>query len=337
MSIRLEKDIQARKKRSVIILAAVTCVLAVIAAVTYFADDRKAPVIDASGVAQKIDISDGKNPSDQILLAGITATDNRDGDLSDRVRIKSLHMNDLYSMTVTYVCRDNAGNLATESVNFSLKTDTAQVDPPETTTAEPDTDLTKTQEASKSGIIDVPTEPATETEQPPSQEPTPEVPDTPEPVTEEPTTPEPTTPEPTTPEPTTPEPTTPEPTTPEPTTPEPTTPEPTTPEPTTPEPTTPEPTSPEPATAEPSPAGYPSIVLIASEVHVRVGETFHWKNMIADMTDDKDGLSFLYQNIWIEGFDNIDTSRHGSFSLIYHVKDSDGHMSPGVPLTVYVD
>ena len=297
MSIRLEKDIQARKKRSVIILAAVTCVLAVIAAVTYFADDRKAPVIDASGVAQKIDISDGKNPSDQILLAGITATDNRDGDLSDRVRIKSLHMNDLYSMTVTYVCRDNAGNLATESVNFSLKTDTAQVDPPETTTAEPDTDLTKTQEASKSGIIDVPTEPATETEQPPSQEPTPEVPDTPEPVTEEPTTPEPTTPE----------------------------------------PTTPEPTSPEPATAEPSPAGYPSIVLIASEVHVRVGETFHWKNMIADMTDDKDGLSFLYQNIWIEGFDNIDTSRHGSFSLIYHVKDSDGHMSPGVPLTVYVD
>ena len=317
MSIRLEKDIQARKKRSVIILAAVTCVLAVIAAVTYFADDRKAPVIDALGAVQKIDISDGKNPSDQILLAGITATDNRDGDLSDRVRIKSLHMNDLYSMTVTYVCRDNAGNMATESVNFSLKTDTAQVDPPETTTAEPDTEPTKTQESSKSGIIDVPTEPAPETEQPPSQEPTPEVPDTPEPVTEEPVTEEPTTPEPTTPEPTTPEPTTPEPTTPE--------------------PTTPEPTSPEPATAEPSPVGYPSMVLIASEVHVRVGEPFHWKNMIADMTDDKDGLSFLYQNIWIEGFDNIDTSRHGSFSLIYHVKDSDGHMSPGVPLTVYVD
>ena len=317
MSIRLEKDIQARKKRSVIILAAVTCVLAVIAAVTYFADDRKAPVIDASGVVQKIDISDGKNPSDQILLAGITATDNRDGDLSDRVRIKSVHMNDLNSMTVTYVCRDNAGNLATESVNFSLKTDTAQVDPPETTTAEPDTEPIQTQEPTKSGIIDVPTEPAPETEQPPSQEPTPEVPDTLEPVTEEPVTEEPTTPEPTTPELTTPEPTTPEPTTPE--------------------PTTPEPTSPEPATAEPSPAGYPSIVLIASEVHVRVGETFHWKNMIADMTDDKDGLSFLYQNIWIEGFDNIDTSRHGSFSLIYHVKDSDGHMSPGVPLTVYVD
>ncbi len=322
MSIRLEKDIQARKKRSVIILAAVTCVLAVIAAVTYFADDRKAPVIDASGVVQKIDISDGKNPSDQILLAGITATDNRDGDLSDRVRIKSVHMNDLYSMTVTYVCRDNAGNLATESVNFSLKTDTAQVDPPETTTAEPDTEPIQTQEPTKSGIIDVPTEPAPETKQPPSEEPTPEVPDSQEPVTEEPATPEPTTPEPTTPEPTTPEPTTPEPTTPEPTTPE---------------PTTPEPTSPEPATAEPSPAGYPSIVLIASEVHVRVGETFHWKNMIADMTDDKDSLSFLYQNIWIEGFDNIDTSRHGSFSLIYHVKDSDGHMSPGVPLTVYVD
>ncbi|MCR5743847.1 MAG: DUF5011 domain-containing protein [Lachnospiraceae bacterium] len=326
-SIRLKKNVEAAKKKSVIVISVITAVLLVITLLSYLVTDRKAPVFDFSSAAVSFDF-DGYTPiPDSELLAGITATDNKDGDLTDRIVVKSVHYNEQYSVTVTYLCRDNSGNLATKQVMYGLNNSVIDVAEETTTT-----------ESKPAVIIDVPTEPVSEESSGDSSE-TPEESENSEtePVTEEPTTAEPTTEEPTTAEPTTEEPTTPEPTTPEPTTEEPTTEEPTTPEPTTETPTEP-PTTVAPTTqapTEPSPEGYPVIVLTMSEAHLAVGEPYYWKNYIADMYDDKDSLSFLYQNIYIENF-NVDTNVPGTYHLIYHVTDSDGHMSPGTPLTLIV-
>lgn len=71
--------------------------------------DTKAPVIEVPEENLKISIKD----SDEVLLKGITATDDRDGDITDKIFVEQLGpFGENQSRTLTLAVVDNAGNVA---------------------------------------------------------------------------------------------------------------------------------------------------------------------------------------------------------------------------------
>ena len=375
-----------RLKREAVQLGIVCLVLGLVYLFIYLSDDRKAPVIAFSD--DPVSYVPGGNTEG--LLAGVTATDNRDGDITKKVIV--LPQTEQISETevrVQYQVRDSRGNLTVETCVRNLaKENASNTDPgkttpdptqsvPEETTAEPKT----TEEA-------VTTAPIKETEEPTSA---------PEPTTAEPTTEAPTE----------------EPTTEEPTTAEPTTEEPTTEEPTTAEPTTEAPKATGPngekiteieatfigqqkyigeisspaeilvqgvledgnriiltgwesddvggayvagknlfniryqgltckleieAIERPAPInnGIPVITLKQTEVTVKKGSYFHYRNLIDQLYDDKDSRDTLVQRIRVEGWDKFSTNKVGTYVLKVSVKDTDKHNSAVTVLTVHV-
>ncbi|MBO4478271.1 MAG: hypothetical protein J5757_08115 [Lachnospiraceae bacterium] len=375
-----------RLKREAVQLGIVCLVLGLIYLFIYLSDDRKAPVIAFSD--DPVSYVPGGNTEG--LLAGVTATDNRDGDITKKVIV--LPQTEQISETevrVQYQVRDSRGNLTVETCVRNLaKENASNTDPgkttpdptqsvPEETTAEPKT----TEEA-------VTTAPIKETEEPTSA---------PEPTTAEPTTEAPTE----------------EPATEEPTTAEPATEEPTTEEPTTAEPTTEAPKATGPngekiteieatfigqqkyigeisspaeilvqgvledgnriiltgwesddvggayvagknlfdiryqgltckleieAIERPAPInnGIPVITLKQTEVTVKKGSYFHYRNLIDQLYDDKDSRDTLVQRIRVEGWDKFSTNKVGTYVLKVSVKDTDKHNSAVTVLTVHV-
>ncbi|GEM_PF-2933351 len=388
-----------RLKREAMQLGIIVVVLGLIYLFIYLSDDRKAPVIAFSDdPVSYVPGGDTKG-----LLAGVTATDNRDGDITKKIiAIPPTENISDTEVTVKYQVRDSRGNLTTVTRVRSLSKESASniVDPdknkPDPTQAVPD-----------------------ETQTPETPEETAQA-STEEKTTEEVTTEAVTTEVVTTKEETTPEETTPEQTTPEETTPEATTPEETTPEQTTPEETTPEETTEAPRTAtgpngetiyeivavfigpqryigetsvgndillqgvtdngkridiygwecddvgkkfvkgknvfniryqgltcqlvietneeKPAPInnGIPVITLKQTEVTVKKGSYFHYRNVIDQLYDDKDSRDVLVQRIRVEGWDKFSTKKVGTYVLKVSVKDTDKHNSAVTVLTVHV-
>ena len=386
-----------RLKREAVQLGIVVLVLGLIYLFIYLSDDRKAPVIAFSDDP----VSYESGGSTEGLLAGVTATDNRDGDITKKVIVlpSPMQISDT-EVRVQYQVRDSRGNLTVETCVRNLaKENASNIDPgkttpdptqsvPEETTAEPKT----TEEA-------VTTTPVKETEEPTSA---------PEPTTEEVSTEEPTTEEVTTEEASTEEPGTEEPTTEEVTTEEPTTEEPTTEEPTTEEAKATGPNGEKineiaatfigpqryigdvsvpsdilvqgvledgnridvygwesdevgktfvagknefniryqglkckleiEAIERPAPVnnGIPVITLKQTEVTVKKGSYFHYRNLIDQLYDDKDSRETLVQRIRVEGWDKFSTKNVGTYVLKVSVKDTDKHNSAVTVLTVHV-
>lgn len=392
-----------RLKREAIQLGIIVAVLGLIYLLIYLSDDRKAPVIAFS--EDPVSYVPGGDTSG--LLAGVTATDNRDGDITKKIIV--LPATEKISETevrVSYQVRDSRGNLTTETCVRSLTKESAS--------NKTDPDKNRPEE----------TQVPVETTQAPTQAPE-STEESTEASTEEKTTAEVTTAEVTTEAPTTLEETTPEETTSEETTPEVTTAEETTPEETTPEETTPEETTPEPTTADkptaigpngetiyeiipvfigpqryigetsvgndillqgvtdngkridiygwecddvgktfvkgknvfniryqgltcqlvietneekPAPVnnGIPVITLKQTEVTVKKGSYFHYRNLIDQLYDDKDSRDVLVQRIRVEGWDKFSTNKVGTYVLKVSVKDTDKHNSAVTVLTVHV-
>lgn len=393
-----------RLKREAIQLGIIVVVLGLIYLFIYLSDDRKAPVIAFSD--DPVNYVPGGDTEG--LLAGVTATDNRDGDITKKVIV--LPPTDMISDTevsVKYQVRDSRGNLATATRVCNLSKESAS------NNGDPDKNKPEPTQT-------VPVETTPEATQ------TPETPEesaqasTEEKTTEEVTTQAVTTEADTTPEETTQEKTTAEETTQEQTTPEATTPEETTPEATTPEETTPEATTEAPRTAtgpngetiyeivavfigpqryigetsvgndillqgvidngkridiygwecddvgkkfekgknvfnlryqgltcqlvietneeKPAPInnGIPVITLKQTEVTVKKGSYFHYRNVIDQLYDDKDSRDVLVQRIRVEGWDKFSTKKVGTYVLKVSVKDTDKHNSAVTVLTVHV-
>lgn len=383
-----------RLKREAIQLGIIVAVLGLIYLFIFLSDDRKAPVIAFS--EEPVSYVPGGDTSG--LLTGVTATDNRDGDITKKVIV--LPATEMISDTeirVKYQVRDSRGNLttATRVCNLSKESASKINDPDRPETTQP-----------------VPAETTQATD--PTEESTNEVAST------EATTKEPVTEEPATEEPTTAEPSTAEPTTEETTTQEPTTEEATTEEPSTEEPTTEEPTKEDKPTAvgpngetiysitasyigpqryagdtsvsndilvqgiiengkridlggwacnevgkqyvkgtntfiihyqdleckleveisedRPVPInnGIPVITLKQTEVTVKKGSYFHYRNLIDQLYDDKDSRDVLVQRIRVEGWDKFSTKKVGTYVLKVSVKDTDKHNSAVTVLTVHV-
>ena len=398
-----------RLKREAMQLGIIVLILGLIYLFIFLSDDRKAPVIAFTD--EPVNYVPGQ--STQGLLAGVTATDNRDGDITKKVIVlPSTEKISETEIRVSYQVRDSRGNLTTASRVCNLtKEDASNTDPgqktPDSTKTTPEQTTEAVESTQDAGVKPSEADPSKPEEQTRAQEPSTEEP-TQEKTTEEPATKEPTTAEPATEEPTTKEPSTEEPATKEPTTAEPATEEPTTAEPTT---EAPKATGPNGETVysivaifigpqkyvgdtsaasdvllqgviengkridlfgwecdeigkkftagknvfniryqglktqleveaaeRPAPVnnGIPVITLKQTEVTVKKGSYFHYRNLIDQLYDDKDSRDTLVQRIRVEGWDKFSTKKVGTYVLKVSVKDTDKHNSAVTVLTVHV-
>jgi hypothetical protein len=141
----------------------------------YLSVDRGAPVFDFTDAASVYSIEDGASLDINTFLKGVKATDRVDGDLTDRIAIKSLRQNADSSISVIYCVRDNAGNLTTEERIYNLQivgdstdADTSVVaDETETTQAEPvqtEEPVASEEASDPSSETETDTEPVTDTD-----------------------------------------------------------------------------------------------------------------------------------------------------------------------------
>ncbi len=119
-SIRLKKNIVERKIKSLIKMGIVAAVLLLLCIAVYMSGDRTAPEFDFTNAASVYHVDADTDISTDTFLEGVTASDDVDGDLTDRIVVKSMRQNADSSISVTYLVRDNSGNLTTEERIYNL-------------------------------------------------------------------------------------------------------------------------------------------------------------------------------------------------------------------------
>lgn len=292
------------------VIAGINVILIIVCAVLYFRTDRIAPHFEFQALSVRY--REGMDQSE--LLAGITARDNVDGDITDRVVIeKMIEDTQDGSVVIFYAVSDRAGNVAKTSRVFEAVFDdqsagrymeagiNAALQMEHMTT---DYERGKDgQDEGETGIM-------------PSPSPLSSI--TPSPLPTSGLTPSPTlepTPLPTL------------------------------------EPTL-SPTSaeaPEPPlesaggresvrpSEQPVPTADPSapiLTLRTSEIRVRAGQGPAWVDIIETLTDDKDSYETLFRNLSVSSYDR---DRAGSYRVTVCAQDSDGNRSQSVPLTILVE
>lgn len=264
------------KKGGVIAMLAVAAAALVAAnGVVYLSEDRTSPEIHFSNF--RMTYTDGE--TDAELLKGVTADDNRDGDVTSSLRISSIIPNKKGTeVTVEYTAKDSSNNVQKVSRVYpydgsgSVSDSAAEEDTAEENTdseAESTPDEIETQSQAYSTVQNVT---ASENAAGDSSE---------ENADE-----------------------------------------------------TAAASSDDAAVAE-LPNGSPEIRLTTHTVTIPVGGTFSYSNYIASMKDDKDDSATLSGHIELVG-DTVDTSKAGTYKVIYVIRDSDGNISNEPTLTVTV-
>lgn len=144
------------KTRIVIYLAIVTIMLTVISVFVYFQQDHTAPEIDVP--AGDITYVAGQD-DDAVLLQGVKARDDNDGDLSSDIRIYDIAvLENGRQALVTYAVYDKSNNLgkATRMVSYEA------IKPEQKKTEEDKKEEESTEEAKKDEKEEVTEEPTTE-------------------------------------------------------------------------------------------------------------------------------------------------------------------------------
>ena len=98
-------------RKIVIILCTLDVILMALSVVLYLDEDRTAPVIHMEEV--EMDYREGM--SDEELLAGITATDETDGDVTGSLVVEKVSEVGNGTVIVTFGARDRANNVAKAS------------------------------------------------------------------------------------------------------------------------------------------------------------------------------------------------------------------------------
>ena len=155
-----------RKKISILLLV-IAVVLAAIFGFLYMSQDQSAPSINFSSDA----IVYSEDMDEEELIEGVTASDSRDGDVSDSIRVSNIQISeDGKSATVEYVARDSSNNIARASrvlqANISASTGVSDMEAQVTPTPEA-AEPTPTPEAS---ATPTPTPPPEVTEAPDANE-----------------------------------------------------------------------------------------------------------------------------------------------------------------------
>ncbi len=218
----------------------------------YLSADRTGPEIQLSSEVTTYDVAVGKDS----LLVGVTAVDDKDGDVSDTLRVASVLPNsDNSRVTVTYTAKDSSNNVTKKSTSLAFGSSGVAVDQ----TAEGET-------------TDGTGEDAAGTESQASTDPA----DLERAATE----------------------------------------------------------SDEAAISALAPTA-PVFRLTTHYATVAVGDTWHYYDYIASMTDDQDSSNKLAGSIIVDG--SVDTSKAGTYEVVYHVTDSNGNESNRAKLTVTVE
>lgn len=91
---------------------------------------------------------------------------------------------------------------------------------------------------------------------------------------------------------------------------------------------------PEPARPTEAPAGVPAFTLKVSEIKTQVGVKLALVDVIGKLSDDKDSYETLFHNIQISKYD---VNTPGRYQVTLVTEDSDGNQSQTLPLTVIVE
>lgn len=98
------------------------------------------------------------------------------------------------------------------------------------------------------------------------------------------------------------------------------------------EPETQEPAA-EPEQAQEDRSGYPVLTLRTDEVTIAAGTSPPWTEIIETLRDDKDDYAALYYNLSVSRFDR---NQAGDYPVSLYTEDSDGNRSDTVTVTVHV-
>lgn len=104
-------------KRIVAVIGAIDVVLLVVCLVLYLGKDRKGPEIFFNEEKQ-IEYAEGMD--EELLLEGVTAVDEKDGDVSDSLLVEKVAGTNGREVIVTYVARDGANNVGKASRAFAV-------------------------------------------------------------------------------------------------------------------------------------------------------------------------------------------------------------------------
>ena len=104
-------------KKIVAVVGAIDVVLLVVCLVLYMGKDRKGPEIFFDKEKQ-IEYAEGMDEA--LLLEGVTAVDEKDGDVSDSLLVEKVAGTNGKEVIVTYVARDGANNVGKASRAFTV-------------------------------------------------------------------------------------------------------------------------------------------------------------------------------------------------------------------------
>lgn len=104
-------------KKIVAVVGAIDVVLLVVCLVLYIGKDRKGPEIFFDKEKQ-IEYAEGMDEA--LLLEGVTAVDEKDGDVSDSLLVEKVAGTNGKEVIVTYVARDGANNVGKASRAFTV-------------------------------------------------------------------------------------------------------------------------------------------------------------------------------------------------------------------------
>ncbi|WP_320912696.1 hypothetical protein [Eisenbergiella porci] len=104
-------------KKIVAVVGAIDVVLLVVCLVLYLGKDRKGPEIFFD---EKKQIEYAEGMDEALLLEGVTAVDEKDGDVSDSLLVEKVAGTNGKEVIVTYVARDDANNVGKASRAFTV-------------------------------------------------------------------------------------------------------------------------------------------------------------------------------------------------------------------------
>ena len=104
-------------KKIAAVIGAADVVLLVICLIFYLGRDRKGPEIFFNEENQIV-YSDGID--EELLLDGVTAVDEKDGDVSDSLLVEKVAGTNGKEVIVTYVARDSSNNVGKASRAFTV-------------------------------------------------------------------------------------------------------------------------------------------------------------------------------------------------------------------------
>lgn len=104
-------------KKLVVVVGTIDVVMLVICLIIYLGKDRKGPEIFFDEVNQ-IEYEEGLD--ENLLLEGVTAVDEKDGDVSDSLLVEKVTGTNGREVIVTYVARDSTNNVGKASRSFTV-------------------------------------------------------------------------------------------------------------------------------------------------------------------------------------------------------------------------